>query len=127
MLVASCTSRFTSAIACAGIVEERGPLGSGRLSLNAGIAKEPSHATLNNQLAALGNLILCTCENVLTVTIFVDVIIRCKKYFMFFYFRGSHKPQKYFYNKNFQIYGIQILAGKMLPITTLAITYMGKS
>ena len=46
---------------------------------------------------------------------------------MFFYFRGLHKLQKYFYNENFQIYGIQILAGKMLPITTLAITYMGKS
>ena len=31
--------------------------------------------------------------------------IRCKIYFVFFYFRGLHKPRKYFYNENFQIYG----------------------
>ena len=33
----------------------------------AGIAKEPSHANPNNELAALRNSILYTCENVLTV------------------------------------------------------------
>ena len=35
---------------------------------------------------------------------FVDIIIRCKIHFVFFYFRGSHKPQKYIYNEDFQIY-----------------------
>ena len=33
------------------------------------------------------------------------MIIRSKLYFVLFYFRGLCKPRKYFYNKNFQIYG----------------------
>ena len=33
------------------------------------------------------------------------MIIHCKIYFMFFYFHGLRKPQKYFYSENFQIYG----------------------
>jgi len=30
------------------------------------------------------------------------------KYISFFYFRGLRKPRKYFYNENFQIYGVHI-------------------
>ena len=37
------------------------------------------------------------------------MIIRCKIYFVFFYFRGLRKPWKYFYNKNSQIYGRSLL------------------
>ena len=55
-----------------------------RLS-TAGIAKEPSHATPNNQLAAFQNSIVCMCENLPTVIIIFN---RCKIYF---YFRGSRK------------------------------------
>ena len=46
----------------------------------AGITKEPSDATPNNQL----HFVLCTCENVLTITVFVYVIICCKIHFVFF-------------------------------------------
>ena len=42
------------------------------------------------------------------------MIIHCKIYFVFFYFRGLRKPQKYFYNKNFQIYGIYTQDFKLL-------------
>ena len=48
-------------------------------------------------------------KNVLAV-----MIIRCKIYFVFFYFRGLRKPRKYFYNKNFQIYGIYTQDFKLL-------------
>ena len=34
------------------------------------------------------------------------MIICCKYILCFFYFCGLHKPRKYFYNENFQIYGI---------------------
>ena len=40
------------------------------------------------------------------------MIIRSKIHFVFFfYFRCLHKPQKYFYNVNFQIYGIYPKSG----------------
>ena len=48
-------------------------LGQGDRPLTAGTIKDPSHATPNNQLAALGSLVLCLSENVLTVIIFVYV------------------------------------------------------
>ena len=49
-------------------------------------------------------VVTCLCESPAGIE---DVVTR--KIFRVFYFRGLCKPRKYFCNKNFQIYGINLL------------------
>ena len=53
------------------------------------------------------------------------MIIHCKIYFGFFlfYFRGLRKPRKYFYNENFQIYGMYVCIYVCMYVTGLQLKY----
>ena len=56
------------------------------------------------------------------------MIICCKIYLVFFYFRGLREPWEYFYIENFQIYGICILAEETTSLILIGLpSYSQKS